>query len=167
METTPTHLMKKNEVAPTKEWPDALEAADPARVQELLSLFWKELEQLGDLLTRDENLLAQECTSRLRSHVLEMMLALNGIRRPAATRHLNSYLGASQRAALQKTLLAPTTTAQSWIGQAVGLVVIYRWYAPQLVQKFGLTYPQQLEERVSSALQEQIADWPATIETDP
>ena len=151
----------------SQRWPDALEPADPARVEELLSSFWLELRKFPSLLAREENLLAQECTARLRSYVLEMMLALNGIRRPETTQHLDGYLGISQREAIQKTLLVPAVAPQSWIGQAVGLIVIYRWYAPQLAEKFDLTHPQQLEDEITALLQAQIPDWPTAITTDP
>jgi hypothetical protein len=75
-------------------------------------------------------------------------------------------LGESQRAAIQKTLLLPSVSAEGWIGQAVALVVIYRWYAPQLVDKFGLAYPQALETAVWQQLASELADWPLTITTE-
>ena len=95
-----------------------------------------------------------------------MMLALNGIQWPTGTRHLNGYLSASQRAALEKTLVAPEVSGESWIGRAVALVVIYRWYAPQLVEKFDLAYPHELENAVWTHLQQNIPDWPLSVTTD-
>lgn len=126
-------------------WPDALMPPTHENVAQLLRSFWRELAHLPHLLARDEYLLAAACTAALRRCVLEMMLALNGIAYPLGTTHLNTYLGASQRAALEKTLLAPSAAAESWIGQAVALVVIYRWYAPQLVAAFALPYDEELE----------------------
>jgi hypothetical protein len=133
----------------------------------LLSRFWIELEPLADLLARQERLLAVEQLTRLRATVIEMMLALNGIARPAATRHLNTYLSDSQRAALEKTLLAPATGADAWLAQAVALVVIYRWYAPQLAAKFALDYPAALEEQAWATLTDALPDWPSVVYSDP
>lgn len=152
--------------APDQPWPDTLETPDSARVQQLLSAFWETLERLPNLITRGEQLLAAEVTHELRGIVLEMMLALNGIRRPAASAHLNSYLSASQRAAIERTLIAPTADGDSWIGQAVALVVIQRWYAPQLVERFDLIYPQPQEERVWKTLRDNLPDWPAHITSE-
>ena len=151
-------------------WPDTLDSPDSARAQQLLSAFWGTLERLPDLIRRDEQLLAAEVTHELRGIVLEMMLALNGIQRPAASAHLNSYLSASQRAAIERTLIAPSVDdnvdGDSWIGQAVALVVIQRWYAPQLVKRFDLIYPQPLEERVWKTLRTNLPDWPAYVTSE-
>lgn len=146
-------------------WPDPLTPAQPGSVAGLLAAFWETLAELPELIERDEHLLAAETTAALRATVLRMMLALNGIERPSATRHLNTYLGASQRAAIEKTLLAPAVAGESWIGQAVALVVIYRWYAPQLVEKHALAYPQAAEDAALAALQ-RLPDWPLAITTD-
>ena len=86
---------------PPNRWPDPLQPPEPARVAWLLPEFWRQLAQLPDLLTWQEHLLADQLTADLRNIVIEMMLALNGIQRPPATRHLNTYLGESQRLALQ------------------------------------------------------------------
>ena len=80
-------------------------------ITHLLRRFWQELATLPDLLQRDEQLLAAACTATLRQNVLEMMLALNGIAYPHVQRHLNTYLGKSQRSAIEKTLLAPAVAA--------------------------------------------------------
>lgn len=146
-------------------WPDLLEAAQPQKVAVLLATFWETLADFPDLIERDEHLLAAETTAVLRATVLKMMLALNGIERPADTRHLNTYLGASQRAALEKTLSAPAVSAESWIGQAVALVVIYRWYAPQLVEKHHVVYPHTAEATALVALR-RLPGWPLAITTD-
>jgi hypothetical protein len=150
----------------TRRWPDDLERPDREYVAERLRQFWLELGTLPDFLLRDENLLAATVTTRLRQTVLEMMLALNGIVYPAGTRHLNSYLGPSQRTAIEKTLLAQVTAPPSWLGQAVSLIVIYRWYAPQLTDAFDLVYDSALEVQTLAALQAQLPDWPTAITTD-
>lgn len=146
-------------------WPDSLQPCDPGRIAGQLERFWRTLARLPDLIQRQEHLLAAETTASLRRIVLELMLALNGIAWPTDTTHLNSYLSAGQRAAIEKTLLAPTVSAESWIGQAVALIVIYRWYAPQLTAAYALHYPQAAEEAAFAALR-QLPDWPLTITTD-
>jgi hypothetical protein len=95
-----------------------------------------------------------------------MMLALNGIARPVGTTHLNDYLSASQRAALEKTLVLPAVDMESCIAQAVALTVIYRWYAPQLVAKLGLTYPHHREQSVWIDLVNRLPDWPLHVSTE-
>lgn len=152
--------------SPRPQWPDPLQKPTAVAVTALLAEFWQCLQLLPDLLQRQEHLLAEQLTSRLRGVVIELMLALNGIQWPTGTRHLNGYLSASQRAALEKTLVAPTISDESWIGRAVALVVIYRWYAPQLIAKFDLAYPQALEEEVWAHLQRNIPDWPLSVTTD-
>ena len=148
-------------------WPDELQPPKPENIALSLSTFWHELATLANLLTRREFLLANESTARLRATILEMMLALNGIQRPQGTVHLNGYLGESQLAAIEKTMHLPTLDDDTaWIGQAVSLIVIYRWYAPQLVEKYDLDYPQVLEAQVWQALCNQIPTWPATLNTD-
>lgn len=147
-------------------WPDPLQRPAPSQVAILLTDFWQLLEALPDLLHRQEHLLADHLTTELRSVVIEMMLALNGIQWPTGTRHLNHYLSASQRAAIEKTIVAPIVSTDSWIGRAVALVVIYRWYAPQLVEKYEIVYPQQREADVWALLQREVPDWPLSVTTD-
>ncbi len=50
--------------------------------------------------------------------------------------------------------------------RAVALVVIYRWYAPQLVEQYKLAYPQALEAEVWRQLQHELPDWPLTVTTE-
>ncbi len=149
-----------------KKWPDPLSRPEPARIPWLLEAFWRQLRSLPDLINRAEYLLAERSIATLRDWVIEMMLALNGIQWPTDTKHLNIYLGASQRAALEKTLVMPAVSGDSWLGCAVALVVIYRWYAPQLVEQYNLTYPQALEAEVWAHLQRELPDWPLTITTE-
>ena len=150
----------------TRQWRDALAAPESHEVEQMLIRFWNILRQLPDLLNRDEQLLASETMATLRTTVIDMMLALNGIQRPAGTRHLNSYLSENQRIALERSLLALEVSAETWIGQAVALVVIYRWYAPQLVERHRLTYPSTLEAGTWQALCQGLPKWPAEITTD-
>lgn len=160
METTPPGATT------VPSWPDALSAPAAERVQYLLAEFWLTLETLPDLLNRGELLLAEENTAHLRALVLEMMLALNGIAMPAGTRHLNGYLGASQRAVLERTLVTPAAERSSWVARAVALTVIYRWYAPQLAAQFGLAEPVTEEARVWPHLVATLPDWPQSITTE-
>ena len=160
-------MMQGARQSPTQaQWPDPLQPSSAVAVEAQLVAFWQLLQQLPELVQRQEHLLAEHLTTQLRGVIIEMMLALNGIQWPRSTRHLNHYLSASQRAALEKTLVAPSVSAESWLGRAVALVVIYRWYAPQLVEKFALAYPQALEAEVWQLLQRELPDWPLTITTD-
>lgn len=146
-------------------WPDALQPTDPAHVNILLTQFWRTLARLPDLVQRQEHLLAADVTAALRRTVLELMLALNGIAFPTGTSHLNTYLSAEQRAAIEKTLLTASVSNESWVGQAVALVVIYHWYAPQLTARYALTYPQAAEDAALAQLR-CLPDWPLVITTD-
>jgi len=148
-------------------WPDALLPAERDDVARLLEGFWHELARLPDLLAREEFLLAADCTSDLRRLVLRMMLALNGIAYPPQTRHLNSYLSMSQRAAIERTLALPFVGSESFIGQAVALVVICRWYTPQLAAAYHVPTPDAAEQETLALLQARLPDWPLTISTDP
>ena len=147
-------------------WPDLLEPPELRRVDALLSEFWRQLAGLPDLIQRQEHILAERCTAELRSLVIEMMLALNGIRWPAETKHLNTYLGDSQRAVLERTLVTAQGDGHAWIARAVALVVIYRWYAPQLVTRYNLAYPDQVEHDVWRLLVQELPGWPQTITTE-
>jgi len=160
-------MMQGESQSPTQaQWPDPLQPSSVVAVEAHLVTFWQLLQQLPELVQRQEHLLAEHLTTQLRGVIIEMMLALNGIQWPHGTRHLNHYFSASQRTALEKTLVAPTVSAESWLGRAVALVVIYRWYAPQLVEKFAIVYPQALEAEVWQLLQRVLPDWPLTITTD-
>ena len=148
------------------QWPDDLRPVEREEVAQLLQDFWQQLARLPELVSRNEHLLCAACTGELRQIVLRMMLALNGITWPAQTRHLNGYLSKSQAAAIEKTLLAPAVAAETWIGQAVALVVICRWYAPQLVAAYNVPAPDASEQATLALLHASLPDWPATITTD-
>lgn len=146
-------------------WPDALETPDPHHMAALLREFWQTLGALADLLPRGELVLGEEAITHLRRQIIEMMLAANGIAWPQGTRHLNGYLGESQRIALERTLVAEGTPYERIVARAVALVTIYRWYAPQLVEKFSLPYPVQEERTSWAALVAAISEWPESLET--
>lgn len=148
-------------------WPDALLPAEREEVAHLLEEFWRALAHLPDLLEREELLLAADCTGDLRRLVLHMMLALNGIAYPQQTRHLNGYLSSSQRAAIERTLALPAAGTAGLIGQAVALVVICRWYAPQLAAAYRVPTPDAAEQETLALLQARLPDWPLAISTDP
>lgn len=147
-------------------WPDVLHAAEAPRLQQVLDAWWGELGGLADLLARGELILAEECISRLRAGVIEMMLGMNGIARPEHTRSLNGYLGESQRNALEHTLNATGGPRASLIARAVALTVITRWYAPQLVDRFTLIPPTAAEADTLRTLTTLVPEWPITITTD-
>lgn len=152
--------------SPPSPWPDPLSTPDAAEVEGLLHAFWTLLRSLPELLTSHESLLAAQLIGDLRDIVLRMMLALNGIRYPSQTRNLNSYLSGQQRRAIERTYVAPTPEPATWLGQAVALVVIYRWYAPQLTAHYRVNYPQALEADVWAGLVEALPAWPRTVTTD-
>lgn len=150
----------------SSQWPDKLSKPNPDTVACQLAGFWTSLGELPGLILRGEHLLVAEQISLLRNQVVSLMLALNGIARPPGTRDLNAYLSTSQRKALEKTLIAPTIGRETWIGQAVALVVIYRWYAPQLVDSLDIPYPDSAEQAALSRLADALPDWPRTITTE-
>ena len=162
----PAYLLWYNPVMPDMKWPDVLNLPTSVRMQYLLEEFWRNLSRLPDLVNREEYIGAERHTAALRDLIIEMMLALNGIAWPGDTAHLNGYLGESQRLALEKTLITPAVSGDGWVGRAVALVVIYRWYAPQLVEKHGLTYPQLLEADVWQQLRRTLPEWPLSITTN-
>lgn len=146
--------------------PDVLQPAKADRIANLLDSFWRTLAESAPLIARGEHLLAAQQIGQLRAIVLELMLALNGIAPPTGTQNLNHYLSLPQRQSLERTLLAPQTNNDIWLGQAVALTVIYRWYAPQLCERFGLSYPQRLEDDTFARLRQMLPDWPKTIDTE-
>lgn len=147
-------------------WPDQLTAPDPERVESIFTSYWRELGGLPTLINANENLLAEALTARLRALVLEMMLALNGIAPPEKSQNLNTYLGDSQRAAIEKTLVASAVGPDAWIGRAVALTVIYQWYAPQLVEKYALLYPHDFDAEIRAKLSDALPQWPQSITSE-
>ena len=75
------------------------------------------------------------------------------------------HLDATDQAIIA-ALTADARASFAEIGQAVSLVVIYRWYAPQLVAKHKLRYPQAEESAAWDALVAKLPTWPRKITTD-
>lgn len=115
---------------------------------------------------RHEHLLSAECLDEVRQIVIRLMLALNGIARPDGTSHLNTYLSPRQRMVLHRTRYIPRIAQETWLGQAVALVVIYRWYAYQLADKYYVCYPRAIEQQTLGHLSDSLPNWPKKIVTD-
>jgi len=147
-------------------WPDALSLPEAGQIEVVLTEFWTGLASLADLLVRGELVLAEAALVRQRERIIEMMLAANGIAWPRATRHLNGYLGESQRVALERTLVATGAPRDAFIARMVALTTIYRWYAPQLTERFGVAYPAEAEAAAWATLTALLPEWPLAIETE-
>ena len=150
----------------SKHWPDQLTRPATEQVTALLTDFWSLLSELPDLVARGENLLCAERLGKTRRVLMELVLALNGIARPQGTQDLNVYLSVRQRQALERTLQTPAPNRDAWIGQAVAMVVIYRWYAPQLVEKYHAPYPSATEQAALQRLSATLPEWPRSITTE-
>ena len=144
---------------------------DPEVVGAQLCQFWLLLAQLPAVLARREDLGAHTLLAETRTLLLDLVAALNGATRPRSTARVNQFLGPKQLRAFEKSLDLGRTSSgagsskSSWIGQAVALIVLYHWYAPQLCEILCAAYPQQAEETVLAMLRAQIDGWPAVIET--
>lgn len=145
--------------------PDQLRAPNAAYVNALFAGYWLTLEALAELLADGELIVAEERVTSLRGHIIGMMLAANGIERPTFAPQINRYLGESQRVALEKTLVTSGTPHESVVARAVALTVIYQWYAPQLVERFGVEEPRSEVQRAYELLAQNVPEWPLTIET--
>ena len=154
-----------------KEEVDRLRPPDAEIVGAQLDRFWLVLARLPGVLKRCENLAANALLADLRSLLIDLVVALNGASRPHSAARINQYLGSVQREAFEKSLGYGRSPSGSralnatWIGQAVALIVLYRWYAPQLVETYATPYPQLAEETVLNLLRTQIDGWPAEITT--
>ncbi|MCB0113935.1 MAG: hypothetical protein KDD84_07585 [Caldilineaceae bacterium] len=149
---------------------DALAAPLPAltppnvdTVAANLSNFWIALSHLPALVNRQEHLAAARRLDDARQILVDLVVALNGADRPPSPSRVNQYLGPLQRDAFEKTLPVRAATAESWIGQAVALIVLYRWYAPQLVEIHPIDYPTALEKSVLALLSAEVDGWPAMV----
>ncbi len=144
---------------------------DPDLVRAQLVQFWLLLAQLPAVLGRQEDLAAHTLLAETRALLVDLVVALNGATRPRTTVRVNQFLGPEQLHAFEKSLGMGSTSSgasspnSSWIGQAVALIVLYRWYAPQLSEIFRAPYPQQAEDTVLALLRARINGWPAVIET--
>ncbi len=127
-----------------------------------LGRFWSLLARLPAVVKRREDLAAHALLTELRTVLIDLVVALNGASRPQSPARINQYLGAAQQAAFEKTL---GNDKARWIGQAVALIVLYRWYAPQLAEIYSLPYPHRAEQTVLAWLRAEIDGWPAQITT--
>ncbi len=150
----------------------ALASPDTDLIDTQLRRFWLLLAQLPAVVRRREQLAAHALLSELRALLIDLVVSLNGARRPQARARINQYLGPAQREAFEKSLGysqgsrgSGAATGFNWIGQAVSLVVLYRWYAPQLVQRHSLPYPKNAEETVLALLSAELENWPSNIAT--
>ena len=150
----------------------AIGSPDTELIDMQLQRFWLLLARLLAVVRRQEQLAAHSLLSELRSLLIDLVVSLNGARRPQARARINQYLGQAQREAFERTLGYSQVTRRSragtgfnWIGQAVSLVVLYRWYAPQLAERYSLPYPQHAEETVLTLLSAELENWPSNITT--
>lgn len=150
----------------------AIGSPDTELIAMQLRRFWLLLARLPAVVRRQEQLAAHSLLSELRSLLIDLVVSLNGARRPQTRARVNQYLGQAQREAFERTLGYSQVTRQSragtgfnWIGQAVSLVVLYRWYAPQLAERHSLPYPQHAEATVLSLLSAELENWPSNITT--
>jgi hypothetical protein len=146
-------------------WP-ALNQADPDTVMAALGYFWSSLSRLPAVLNRREHLATAALINDVRHVLIDLVVALNGAQRPPSPARTNQYLGPSQRQAFEKTLPNKEVDVTVFIGQAVALIVLYRWYAPQLVEMYQIPYPHALERTVLSLLSAEVDGWPALIKTE-
>lgn len=145
-------------------WP-ALSPPDPDTVAATLDYFWSSLSRLPAVLNRREHLAAAELLTVVRHALIDLVVALNGAQRPPSVARINQYLGPSQLEAFEKTLCGGEGSEAAFIGQAVALIVLYRWYAPQVVQMYGIANPTALEHTVLALLSAEVEGWPALIQT--
>ena len=150
----------------------ALASPDTDLIDMQLRRFWLLLAQLPAVVRRREQLAAHALLSELRALLIDLVVSLNGARRPQVRARINQYLGPAQREAFEKSLgyrqATPgsgAATGFNWIGQSVSLVVLYRWYAPQLAQRHSLSYPKNAEETVLALLSAELENWPSNIAT--
>jgi hypothetical protein len=146
------------------DWP-ALRPPDRDALISSLAYFWVPLSRLPAVLNRGEHLAAAQLIVDARRTLIDLVVALNGVGRPPSPARINPYLGPAQLEAFEKTLPAKTVEVATWIGQAVALIVLYRWYAPQLVEIYAVPYPTALERTVLALLSAEIDGWPALIQT--
>lgn len=143
----------------------ALSAPSADQVVADLAYFWTALSRLPAVLNRSEHLAALALIDESRRALVNLVVALNGAQWPDSPARINQYLGPAQREAFDKTLAVKEVSAAAWIGQAVALIVLYRWYAPQLVEMYSVDYPATLEQTVLTLLAAEVPGWPALIRT--
>lgn len=160
-----------HQTAPDKRRP-AVGPADVDTIDRQLRQFWLLLARLPAVVGRHEQLAAHLLLAEIGALLIDLVVLLNGGSRPKARARINQYLGLAQLEAFEKSLELRKTgrrreegTRANWIGQAVALVVLYRWYAPQLAEKYSLNYPRLAEDSVLAYLNVELKNWPARITT--
>ncbi len=146
--------------------PAQLRVPDASYIEALFATYWSTLEAIAELLAAGELVVAEERVTSLRGTIVGMMLAANGIQRPTFKAQINEYLGESQRIALEKTLVAQGMARESIVGRAVALTVIYQWYAPQVVERYGVVEPRVEVQHALQRLAEVVPEWPISIGTE-
>lgn len=150
----------------------AIAPPDVEAVDTNLGRFWLLLARLPAVLGRQEQLAAHLLLTEMGTLLIDLVVSLNGGSRPQTKARINQYLGQAQLEAFEKSLglrksmwRGELDSGANWIGQAVALVVLYRWYAPQLAEKHSLTYPRLAEDCVLTYLKAELKNWPAHIRT--
>lgn len=145
---------------------------DIGLLERQLGRFWLVLARLPAAVGRQEQLAAHLLLGELHTILIDLVVSLNGGRRPQSISRVNQYLGPAQREAFERSLGLRQTGRQklaggsaNWIGQAVALVVLYRWYAPQIVERYSLVYPRMAEDTTLGLLGVELENWPAYIST--
>ncbi|MXX26584.1 MAG: hypothetical protein F4Z82_14220 [Caldilineaceae bacterium SB0668_bin_21] len=145
---------------------------DSRLIESQLGRFWLLLARLPAVVRRREQLAAYLLLTEMQALLLDLVVTLNGGSRPHTNSRINQFLGPAQREAFERSMgLQPSGRQKSvgdcatWVGQAVALVVLYRWYAPQLAQKHSLRYPHMAEDAVLALLSTELQNWPASIST--
>ncbi len=141
-------------------------------LEKKLARFWLLLGRLPAVVKRQESLAAHALLADIRMLLVDLVVALNGADRPQTRARINQYLGPAQLEAFENSMGLSQTVqrreaiqGQNWVGQAVSLVVLYRWYAPQLVERHEIRYPQAAEDAVLTLLRAELENWPAQIST--
>ena len=145
---------------------------DAGIVESQLGRFWLLLARLPAAITREEQLAAHMLLTELHALLIDLVVSLNGGSLPQARSRINRYLGPAQLDAFERSLGLRQSGQRRradggarWIGQAVALVVLYRWYAPQLAEQYSLLYPQMAEDTVLALLSAELENWPDRIST--
>lgn len=151
---------------------EAFGPPDAGTVEMQLGRFWLLLARLPAAVRRGEQLAAHLLLTEIHALLIDLVVSLNGGSRLQTKSRINQYLGPAQREAFEKSLGLGQSGRQKsagggakWIGQAVALVVLYRWYAPQLTEKYSLRYPQMAEDTVLALLSAELENWPDRIST--
>lgn len=165
------HMDSANRIS----WTSRLQAnwtPDSRLIESQLGRFWLLLARLPGVVGRQEQLAAHMLLTEMHALLIDLVVTLNGGSRPHTNSRINQFLGPAQREAFERSMgLRPSgrqkriSDGATWVGQAVALVVLYRWYAPQIAQKHSLRYPQLAEDSVLALLSAELENWPARIST--